>query len=80
VQSLRRTSGQLQVINRRFIASSELLLTRIGALGTQVPMPIQRELIGDAKAMYGSCVTVPDLNAPAGAASVAANLKSESLR
>jgi hypothetical protein len=80
VQSLRRTSGQLQVINRRFIASSELLLTRIGALGTQVPMPIQRELIVDAKAMYGSCVTVPDLNASATAASVAANLKSESLR
>ena len=79
LQDLRRTADQLRVINRRFITSSQLLLRRIGANDAQVPVPIQRELIADARAMYGSCVTVPDLNAPAGADSVAANLKSASL-
>jgi hypothetical protein len=79
VQNLRRISGQLRVINRRFITSSELLLARIGANDARVPAKIQRELISDAKAMYGACVTVPNLNAPAAADSVAANLKSASL-
>ena len=59
-QDLRRTADQLRVINRRFITSSQLLLRRIGANDAQVPVPIQRELIADARAMYGSwsqCLT-----------------------
>ncbi|HEX5237202.1 MAG TPA: hypothetical protein VFW39_01900 [Sphingomicrobium sp.] len=79
LQNLRRTSGQLRVINRRFVTSAQLLLARIGANGAQVPVAIRRELISDARAMYGGCVTVPDLNAPVSADSVAANLKSPSL-
>ena len=79
LRSLRRTSAQLRLINRRLITSSELLLARIGANGAQVPGPMQRELTADARAMYGRCVTVPDLSAHPQADRLIANLKSPSL-
>jgi hypothetical protein len=79
LQSLRRTAAQLKLLNNRFITSSQLLLGRIGANGAQVPLSMQRELIADARAMYGSCVTVPDLRARPGAELLTANLKSASL-
>jgi hypothetical protein len=79
LQSVRQTAAQLRLINRRFVNSSQLLLARIGALGARVPMRMQRELTADARAMYGSCVTVPDLNATPAAQRLSSNLKSPSL-
>ena len=79
LQSIRRTSAQLRLINRRLLTSSQLLLRRIGANGAQVPVPMQRELIADARAIYGRCVTVPNLNAPPEADRLIANLRSASL-
>lgn len=79
LQNLRRTSDQLRLLNRRFITGSKLLLARIGANGAQVPIPMQRGLIADARAMYGNCVTVPDLSTTPGADRLIANLKSASL-
>ncbi|MGN6848452.1 MAG: hypothetical protein ACTHJK_03080 [Sphingomicrobium sp.] len=78
LQNLRRISDQLSLLNRRFITSSKLLLERIGTNGAQVPEPMQRELTADARAMYGSCVTVPDLRATPGAERLIANLQSAS--
>jgi hypothetical protein len=79
LQTLRLTAGLLRFDNRRFTTGSELLLGRMQALGAQVPRPIQRQLIADARAMYGSCVTVPDLTAKPTASRLDANLRSASL-
>ncbi len=79
LQSLRQTAAQLRLINRRFINSSQLLLARIAALGTQVPVPIQRELTTEARAMYGNCITIPNLNATPSAQRLSSNLRSPSL-
>lgn len=79
LQSLRRTAAQLRLLNHRFITGSQLLLARIGANGAQVPQPMQRALIADAQAMYGPCVTIPDLHAAPGAARLSANLRSAAL-
>ena len=61
------------------MTASELLLSRIGALGTQVPLSDRRELIRDARALYGNCVSIPDLNKKAGADQLMANVRSPSL-
>jgi len=79
VRSLRLTAGLLRVDNHRFTTGSQLLLGRMQALGAQVPRPIQRQLIAHARAMYGSCVTVPDLSAKPTAARLDANLRSAAL-
>ena len=76
LRSLRLTSGLLRLANYRFMRGSELLLARMRALGAEVPQPIQRQLIAHAKAMYGSCVSVPDLNARPTAGRLDANLRS----
>ncbi len=75
-QSLRRTVAQLRLLNRRFAVTSELLLKRIGTLDAQVPPSMQRELVAEGRAMYGSCVTVPDLNATPRAQRTISNLRS----
>ena len=79
LQSVRRIAAHLRLLNRRFLYSSELLLTRIGATAAQVPVPVQRQLLAAARALYGSCVTVPDLNATPSAQRLIANLRSASL-
>lgn len=79
LQSVRQTAAQLRLINRRFVTTSQLFLARIGALGARVPGRIQRELTTDAQGMYGSCVTVPDLNATPAAQRLTSDLKSPSL-
>jgi hypothetical protein len=76
LQSLRRIAAQLKLLNRRFSVTSELLLARIGSLDAQVPPHIQRQLVSDARALYGRCVRVPDLSAPPRAQSSMANLRS----
>lgn len=75
LQNVRRISDQLRLLNRRFMTASALLLARIGANGAQAPEPMQRELTTDARAMYGSCVTVPNLSATPGAERLIANLQ-----
>jgi hypothetical protein len=76
LQSLRRIAAQLRQVNRRFAVTSELLLSRLGALDAQVPISIQRQLASDARSIYGRCVSVPDLNAPPRAMRLTANLRS----
>jgi hypothetical protein len=56
-----------------------LLLGRMRDLGVQVPQPIQEQLIAHARAMYGSCVDIPDLRAKPTAGRLDANLKSAAL-
>ena len=79
LQSLRRTAAQLRMLIGRFQSSADLLLTRIAANGAQVPLPMKRALLAEARGLYGNCVKVPDLNAPPGAMKLIANLKSGSL-
>lgn len=79
LRSLRVTAGQLRLANHRFMTGSELLLARMRDLGVQVPQPIQQQLIAHARAMYGSCVTIPDLHAKPTAGRLDANLRSAAL-
>jgi len=79
LRSLRITAGQLRLANHRFTTGSELLLGRMRDLGVQVPQPIQELLIAHARAMYGSCVNVPDLHAKPTAGRLDANLRSAAL-
>ena len=79
LRSLRLTAALLRLANHRFMTGSELLLGRMRALGVEVPQPIQRQLIAHARAMYGSCVTIPDLNAKPTAVRLDANLRSAAL-
>lgn len=57
------------------VTTSRLLLARIGANGAQVPSPLQRELIAEARTLYGNCITVPDLNTTPVAGYLSAQLK-----
>ena len=79
LRSLRHTAGQLLLFNRRFMTASKLLLKRTRGLGAPVPVQLQRELISDARAIYGSCVTVPDLSAAPRAQRLTSVLKSAPL-
>lgn len=79
LQSLRRTTAQLRLLNHRFVTGSQLLLARIGANGAQVPQAMQRALISDAREIYGPCVIIPDLHAAPGATRLTANLRSAAL-
>jgi hypothetical protein len=75
-QEVRRIVAQLRLLNRRFAVTSELLLKRIGALDAQVPIDLQRDLVANARKMYGSCVDVPDLTATPRAQRTVSNLRS----
>lgn len=79
LRSLRLATGILRLANHRFMTGSELLLSRMKALGSQVPQSIQRQLIAHAKVMYGSCVSIPDLSARPTAGRLDANLRSAAL-
>ena len=79
LRSLRLTAGLLRLANHRFMTGSDLLLGRMQALGVEVPEPIRRQLTAHARAMYGSCVTVPDWNAKPTAGRLDANLRSAAL-
>ena len=79
LRSLRLTAGQLRLANHRFMSGSKLLLGRMRDLGAQVSQPIQEQLIAHARAMYGSCVDIPDLHAKPTAGRLDANLRSAAL-
>jgi hypothetical protein len=78
LESLQQTAAQLQLINRRFVRTSQLLLARIGGNGAQVPLRMQRELTAEARTLYGNCITVPDLNGTPVAGHLSAQLKDTS--
>jgi hypothetical protein len=61
-QALQRTAAQLRQLNRRFAVSAGLYLTRVGKLDAQVPAPERDAMLRNARALYGNCVTVPNLN------------------
>jgi hypothetical protein len=79
LRSLRLTAGLLRLANHRFMTGSQLLLGRMRAVDAPVPQPIQHQLIAHARAMYGSCVTIPDLSARPSAGRLDANLRSAAL-
>jgi len=80
LRSFRLAAAQLRLANRRFINTSQLLISRMGALRTQLPEDTQRQLTREARAMYGNCVTVPDVDAAPAAGLLSANLKSPSVQ
>jgi hypothetical protein len=80
LKALRLDAAQLRLANRRFINTSQLMLTRMNVLNAQVPESIQRELTGEARAMYGDCVVIPDLKAKPSAGILSANLRSPSVQ
>jgi hypothetical protein len=75
LQNLRRVAGQLKVLNHRFERGSQLFLARTLQLSAGVPAATKKELIGDARSIYGSCVSVPDLSARPLAQGARANLR-----
>jgi hypothetical protein len=79
LQALRRDAAQLRTINAGFFRASHLLLARSQALGALVPEPVTRELLKEARAMYGDCVRVPDLRERPAAQGLGANLQSPAL-
>jgi hypothetical protein len=80
LQTLRRDSAQLRAINGGFYRGSQLLLMRSQGLGAAVPEPIRRDLLNEARAIYGDCVRAPDPNERPVAQSIKANLKAPPLR
>ena len=72
---VRRTAGQLRLLNRRLVRGSELMLARSKNSGATVPMPIQRALLSQARAIYGGCAHAPDLNAAPEAQQLYTNLR-----
>lgn len=79
VAMVRRTAGQLKMLNRRLVRGSELMLARLKNSGTTVRMPIQRELLSQGRAIYGGCVRAPDLNAVPEAQQLYTNLRAGSV-
>lgn len=75
LQALRRDSRQLQSLNSVFYRLSQLVLARSNAVGAPLPEASRRELLSEAKAMYGACVRAPDLNAKPLAQGLTADLR-----
>jgi hypothetical protein len=80
LQAVRRDAAQLRAINGGFFRGAQLFLARSEALGASVPEGIRRDLLKEARAIYGDCVRAPDLNKPPIARSLRANLRSPPLR
>jgi len=80
LQNVRRLSGMLRAINWMLYRSSQLVLARSRAVGAPVPDAIQRELLAQATALYGSCVRPPDPKALPIAQTMGANLRLLRLR
>lgn len=76
LQTLRRDATELRMLNWSFYRASELILARSRELGAPVPEQIQREMLRDARALYGSCARPPDPKARPVARSLIANLHS----
>jgi hypothetical protein len=75
LQSLRREAAQLRTYNSGLFRASQLLLSRSRALGAPVPERMQRDLLRQARAMYGTCARAPDMSALPVAARLRGNLR-----
>lgn len=75
LKNLRLEAAQLRTFNAGFFRASQLVLARSQALGAPVPEPIKRELLKEARALYGDCVRPPDLNAKPLAQRLETNLR-----
>jgi hypothetical protein len=75
LQALRRDAAQLRDLNRVFYRVSQLMLSRSRAVGAELPDATRRERMRQARAIYGSCVRVPDLNATPLAQGLTADLR-----
>ena len=75
LQLLRRDAAQLRALNGVFYRLSQLVLARSRAVGAAPPEPARRQLLSEARAMYGACVREPDLNATPLAQGLTADLK-----
>lgn len=62
LKNLRLAAAQLRTFNAGFYRASQLILARSQALNAPVPEPIKRELLKEARAIYGDCVRPPDVN------------------
>ncbi len=74
-QALRRYAAHLRVLNGQFYRGSQLVLARSQAVEAGVPEPIRRDLMNQARAIYGDCVRAPKPNAKPVAQSLTANLR-----
>lgn len=74
LQSLRQITAQLQSENTGLYRASELVLARSRRLGAEVPQDTKTELLKEARALYGDCVRVPNLDAPPAAQRLSTNL------
>ena len=75
LQTLRREAAQLRTFNSGLFRASQLILSRSKALGAPVPEAMQKELLTNARDMYGSCAHPPDLDAVPVAARIRGNLR-----
>ena len=75
LQELRRDAAQLRTFNAGFYRASQLILARSKALGAPVPEPIKRELLKEARAIYGNCARAPDPNSKPLAQRLETNLR-----
>jgi hypothetical protein len=62
LNALRRDAGQLRDLNRVFYRVSQLMLSRAHVVGAIIPEQSRHDLVGEARAMYGNCVRVPNLS------------------
>jgi hypothetical protein len=75
LQSLRRLTGQLRVLNDRISRGSQLFLARTQRLGAGVSALNRRSLQTYAKAIYGACAVAPNLDARPAAQTSTADLR-----
>jgi hypothetical protein len=75
LQALRRDAAQLRDLNRVFYRVSQLMLSRSRVVGAALPEGARRDLLRQARAIYGSCVRVPDLSATPLAQGLTADLR-----
>jgi hypothetical protein len=75
LQSLRRLTGQLRVLNDRISRGSQLFLARTQRLGAGVSALNRRSLQTNAKAIYGACAVAPNLDARPAAQTSTADLR-----
>lgn len=75
IRMVRRTAGQLRTLNRRIVRGSQLMIARAQKNGAPVPAAMRQALLGRARAVYGGCVRVPNLNATPEAQSLDARLR-----
>jgi hypothetical protein len=75
LQSIRRLTGQLRVLNDRISRGSQLFLARTQRLGAGVSALNRRSLQTNAKAIYGACAVAPNLDARPAAQTSTADLR-----